>query len=371
MRGAGAETEPAAAVEMSCGSRLEPGMDVGLLESCERVSPDSEAPVRSIAIDTGIDDEDLDDRRRCGFFNLVGAAASGPGRGLFCDADLDGGVRLVEQGANGLSLLSSNLAPVDDSGQCLPVAQAGDLITHEDGSWTAAWTTERHEVVLQATGTPPRRMSHLEAQRVSLVDDALFVVAENAVLRVDPATEAAVPIDGLWARTIAAERAGRVLAVVGCGEADEVWLWREDRGITPLGVDGCHPSTQPRIAVGSHGEILAFADSDTEGGRFWFVRDDEVVEVDVESGRADVLWDGEAFLTLDGNGRIVRWSADGELLAEWRHPTVGVGLEPVTSLDLALEPDGVLWTVHVGWAERELGVHVYGFNYVEVSRVRL
>jgi hypothetical protein len=343
---------------------------------------------------------------RCGFFNLVGTlAVAGTAEApvlLYCDDDVDGGVRLATWDADEGTMTSRMLDP----GHCLAGTGTGSLVQTGAG-YTAMWTRWEAQ---ESTVANLQTVAHLDAigalrdgpTDVDLPGDAVRV----ALVPVADGASVLVTVDndrGLHAMTIdaaahaasggvrlAGDQVGYAAAPLGpdaliaaCGgDAVRVLsLWRLgadlDVAWTATVADTtCAWGSTPTVATSPDGFALAWGDED--GGEWAALFDGDGAEraridlgptPDWSGVQPAVAWSGAGWTVIAGDGTLRTLGVDGASGVPWRHPNV-VG-HTGTLAQLELLPGSPTGVVMMATDYLSVPPHVYTYNYVEISAVAL
>lgn len=349
------------------------GEDAAEVAWCARVSPEALAP-------------EGPPPPPCGFSNLVGSVGLDAGPALlYCDADPDGGVRLVTfDGAGGFQ--SSLLQAAD----CEAAQHTGDLVATEDG-WLVAWSG-------YATGTRdspdstgllvarvaadgsllegPERSS-IEGSglwRVNLLDagTALFNDLQGSAWLARLEDLSIADTEAVEAGFSDAERIEvgdrELLARCSYGENLLSLAERVDGDWVELGPSGaCTWETRPSLAT--DGETLAMAWDDDDGTTLGFLRGESWTEARVAEDvfAPQVVWTGASFVLLTGDGALRSYDPDGiETDLRW-HPGLVQPSGSVSATRLAAGA-GTLYVSLMGLDAVPLaGGHAITYNYLEVS----
>ena len=357
-------------------------VDALVVSYCARVTPEPAGDEE--AVDTGALPPP------CGFVNMVGAVGLGGGAEdpslLYCDSDLDGGVRFARYDAAHGTIETEMLVP----GLCWWDPAAGTLAQTSAG-YLGLWVeyVEEQGVAVEIGGavlTDDGRVHSLPDPIAipTAVWHPLLVGSDTPVLLVADTDHAlwSVPISpdgeaqgppvdtGVRPLSYGAAVTSESVVVAWCDDDHQLGATVLDRDggfVRDAGVTGtCGGQTVPSVAA--DGERVAVAWDDGEGGHVTLL---DGWQVDVAGELPQLLWRDGDLLVLDSYGTLSRFDAGGELLGSWYHPAVGVIPGSLYGLRTALVGDTLLVGV-IGIDSYFIeGGHINTFNYVEISAVPL
>jgi len=364
------------------------------LDWCVRVTP--EEPYGGPDEDTAPTDTatiPVDERTPppCGFVNLVGAVdlAGDPGAPqiLYCDSDLDGGLRVARYDPAEEGVWTDVVAP----GDCLPDPRGGSLRPAE-GGYLASWTVLEPSTAditgvnlarLAPSGAPLGAMGTVEtgtqAMRVDIgtAEGApLLTVDLDGVLRAVQVDADGTPLgapeelaEGVRDMAQAAGAAGT--HVVWCDQELSLHLgFLDDAGLETVGTLGvCGDFARPSVAFDGVAVWVAWDDDDAGH----LVRVDEAggllgaYELGTDALRPQVAANGSHVYLAHTLGEVIRWDADGREVGRWS--VRPVALAPGVPMDLRLRVDATHLAVALMGMDYYpiAGGHINSFNYVEVS----
>ena len=335
----------------------------------------------------------------CGFANLIGAARLGQGAAplvLYCDADLEGGVRVAQVDVEAGGVRTHRL----QEGQCLSELDTGSLVLGASGG-RATWAAldvrvdEGEEidpglltVALNAEGAPVGPVERvLFPGTPRAVDqpgpDVGFLLVEDDDQRlyslpVDEAGAATGEPRAL-AETVRALSStphgdGALVAVGGlAGDIVLLQLGAEGQEEARFAIEASEMAFDGRPSVAAVGSRAVVAWSDGERGFLTWV--------DLTSGALTVTelgdWaiapavvaQADQFYSVDGLGWVRAFSAMGAPLGVGLHPAVAHRAGYLLGLRLQVDDAG-LGLLMVGYDIVPMGSgHIYTYHYVEESRI--
>jgi hypothetical protein len=378
------------------------------LDGCARLTPEESDPVPQGGSDTppagpppacAAPPPSGEAPPPCGYFNLVGAvqmSAAAEPVVLYCDADIEGGVRSARYDAATGAVQSVML----QSEQCLAEADAGTLSRGADALlawWIAPDATEGGDVEpgifvanLDDTGAllgPPERLYFpgwpVRVEAAAEASPLLIVEDHDNLLWAVP-----VAADGnVTGEPVQIASAIRMYAVTGHGDGLAVAVCMLDTSLQvfvvdsagvvtrSLSVEGAACTFDTRPSVASDGVALVVGwDDATEGSLAWVdSASDTVVTAALGEGSRfpQAAYDGAQWWSIDGTGALQRWSAPGASERSFLHPAIAAMPGKIANLRFKVE-GGVAGFLTLATDSIQVAQgHIYTFYYLESSRALL
>ena len=335
----------------------------------------------------------------CGFANLIGAVRLGQGAAplvLYCDADLEGGVRIAQVDVEAGGVRTHRL----QEGQCLSELDTGSLVLTDAGG-RATWAAldvrvdEGEEidpglltVALDPAGAPtgpvervlfpstPRAVDQPGPEvRFLLVEDDDQRLYSLPISEAGAATGEPVALaESVRALSSTPHRDGALVAVGGlAGDIVLLQLGAEGKEEARFAIEASEMAFDGRPSVAAVGDTAVVAWSDGERGFLTWV--------DLGSGAVSVTELGDwaiapavvahddRLYSVDGLGWVRAFSATGEALGAGLHPAVAHRAGYLLGLRLQVDDEG-LGLLMVGYDIVPMGSgHIYTYHYVEESRI--